>query len=73
MKVSETAASRSPSKLYLEKNSSISVRDAVMALIVKSANDVATVISEHIGWYRKRLCQTHDKVCKTNWHEQNNI
>ena len=49
MKVSETAASRSRSKLYLEKDSSINVRDAVMALIVKSANDVATVIAEHIA------------------------
>lgn len=49
MKVSRVAASRSPSKLWLRQGSSIKVRDAVKALITKSANDVATVISEHIG------------------------
>ena len=49
MKVSKVAASRSPSKLYLEEGTSISVKDAIMALIVKSANDVATVVAEHIS------------------------
>ena len=49
MKVSKIANSRSPSKLYLEVGTSISVEDAVMALVVKSANDVATVLSEHIS------------------------
>ena len=49
MKVSHIATSRSPSKLYLEKGSFITVEDAIMALIVKSANDVATVIGEHIS------------------------
>ena len=49
LKVSRTAASRSASKLYLKEGSIISVEDAVMALIVKSANDVATVIAEHIS------------------------
>ena len=42
LSVSSVAASRSPSKLYLEEGSSIKVRD-VNALIIKSANDVATV------------------------------
>ena len=49
MIVSSTAASRSPSKLYLEQGSTIKVRDAVNALIIKSANDVATVVSEKIS------------------------
>ena len=49
MQVSSTAASRSPSKLYLKKGSTIKVKDAVNALIIKSANDVATVISEKIS------------------------
>ena len=49
MKVSKVATSRSPSKLYLELGSYILVEDAVMALIVKSANDVATVVAEHIS------------------------
>tara|TARA_B110000438_G_scaffold145299_1_gene139855 strand:+ start:192 stop:1280 length:1089 start_codon:yes stop_codon:yes gene_type:complete len=49
MEVSNIAASRSPSKLYLEEGSFISVENAIMALIVKSANDVATVVAEHIS------------------------
>ena len=48
LSVSNIAASRSPSKLYLEAGSSIKVRDAINALIIKSANDVATVVSENI-------------------------
>ena len=64
MKVSETAASRSPSKLYLEKDSSISVRDAVMALIVKSANDVATVIAEHIAGTERDFAKLMTKYAK---------
>ena len=49
MKVSHVAASRSPSKLYLSPNSTIRVEDAILALVTKSANDVATVISEHLS------------------------
>lgn len=49
MVVSATAASRSPSKLYLEQGTTIKVKDAINALIIKSANDVATVISEKIS------------------------
>ena len=49
LKVSKVAASRSPSKLYLEVGETITVEDAVMALVVKSANDVATVIAESLA------------------------
>ena len=49
MNVSNVAASRSPSKLYLEEGSFIKVEDVVMALIIKSANDAATVAAEHIS------------------------
>jgi len=64
MRVSETAASRSPSKLYLEKDSLISVRDAVMALIVKSANDVASVIAEHISGTERDFAKLMTKYAK---------
>lgn len=49
MRVSHTAASRSPSKLYLKPGQSISVKHAILALVTKSANDVATTISEHLA------------------------
>ena len=49
MKVSKVAASRSPSKLYLKPGQTITVENAILALVTKSANDVATVVSEHLG------------------------
>tara|TARA_B100001123_G_scaffold449341_1_gene614283 strand:- start:1291 stop:2406 length:1116 start_codon:yes stop_codon:yes gene_type:complete len=57
LKVSETASSRSPSKLYLETGSYITVNDAVMALIIKSANDVATVISESLAESERKFAK----------------
>lgn len=47
--VSRVAASRSPSKLHLRPGQSISVKDAIFALITKSANDVATVVAEKLS------------------------
>ena len=64
MKVSQIAASRSPSKLYLEVGSLISVEDAVMALIIKSANDVATVVSEHIAGTEREFAKLMTKYAK---------
>ncbi|MDO4161898.1 MAG: serine hydrolase [Pseudomonadota bacterium] len=49
LKVSRTAAGRSPSKLGLRAGETITVKDAVMAVIVKSANDCATVLAEHFS------------------------
>lgn len=49
LKVSATAAGRSPSKLGVKAGSTISVKDAIMAVIVKSANDCATVLAEHFS------------------------
>ena len=44
--VSRKAANRSPSKLGLKAGSKIDVKTCIMALIVKSANDCATVLAE---------------------------
>lgn len=49
LKVSAEAASRPPSKLGLKPGSTISVKDAVYALVTKSANDVAAVVAENIA------------------------
>ena len=57
LSVSSVAASRSPSKLYLEEGSSIKVIDAVNALIIKSANDVATVVAENIAGTEKEFAK----------------
>jgi D-alanyl-D-alanine carboxypeptidase len=49
MPVSSRAAAQSPSKLNLAPGERISVEDAVLALVTKSANDVAVVVAEHLG------------------------
>ena len=64
MVVSSTAASRSPSKLYLEQGSTINVRDAINALIIKSANDVATVVSEKISGSEKEFAKLMTKYAR---------
>jgi D-alanyl-D-alanine carboxypeptidase len=47
--VSARAAAQSPSKLYLRPGETISVEDAIKAMVTKSANDVAVVIAEYLG------------------------
>ena len=47
--VSSQAAGQPPSKLGLGKGDTISVRDAILALVTKSANDVAVVVAEALG------------------------
>ena len=48
-RVSARAQARRPSKLGLLEGQSISVEDSIMALMTKSANDVATVVAEGLG------------------------
>ena len=49
MSVSSYASNQAPSKLGLKPGDTISVDDAIRALVTKSANDVAVVIAEHIS------------------------
>jgi D-alanyl-D-alanine carboxypeptidase len=53
--VSRKAANRPASKLGLKSGELIKVSDAIMAIIVKSANDVASVIAESIGGNERRF------------------
>ena len=49
LQVSRRSASMAPSKLGLRPGSSISVDNAIRALVTKSANDVAATIGENLG------------------------
>ena len=49
LRVTKKAASQQPSKLGLKAGSKIGVRDAVRALVTKSANDVAVTIAENLA------------------------
>ena len=54
---SSNATSMRPSKLGSAKGSSVSVKEAIYALIIKSANDVAVALAEHISSDECRFSQ----------------
>ena len=47
--ISEHAAAQEPSKLGLDPGETISVEDAIKAVVTRSANDIAVAIAEAIG------------------------
>lgn len=49
MKVSRRAAGQTPSRLGVKAGGTLTVREAIGALVVKSANDAATVVAEALG------------------------
>lgn len=53
--VSRNAAGTRPSNLKMTAGQKITVRDAIKALIVKSANDVAVVVAERLGGSESRF------------------
>ncbi len=64
MRVSKYAANAVPSKLGLKPGSSISVENAIKALITKSANDVARVVAEHISGSESKFAQRMTKTAR---------
>lgn len=61
LQVSARAARRPPSKLGLKRGQKIRVKDAINALITKSANDVATVVAEAISGTETRFASLMTK------------
>ncbi len=57
LSVSRRAQGQAPSKLGLKAGQSISVEQAIQALVIKSANDVATVVAENIGGTEVKFAQ----------------
>ncbi len=49
MTASAYAADQDPTKLGLDAGDALSVEDAIRAIVVRSANDAAVVIAEHLG------------------------
>jgi D-alanyl-D-alanine carboxypeptidase len=60
--VSAYAASQPPTKLGVRAGTTIRVEDAILALVTKSANDVATVVAENISGseaaFARRMTET---------------
>jgi D-alanyl-D-alanine carboxypeptidase len=57
LKVSQEAASAPPTRIDLEPGETITLIDAMKALITKSANDAAVVIAEHLGGTEARFAR----------------
>jgi len=55
--ISVEAASRPPSKLGVPAGQSVSVEQAILALVTRSANDVATALGERLGGSEERFAQ----------------
>jgi D-alanyl-D-alanine carboxypeptidase len=64
IKVSRRAAGMPPSKLGLRAGQSIKVEDAILALVTKSANDVAVVIAEALGGTESTFAKMMTKRAK---------
>ena len=64
LKVSRHAANMAPSRLGLRPGQTIKVKTCIEALIVKSANDCATVLAENLGYSEKNFAQTMTQVAK---------
>ena len=63
-KISKRATKQPPSKLNLSAGSSITVKNAILALITKSANDVATVVAENLGKSERNFAKLMTKKAK---------
>jgi D-alanyl-D-alanine carboxypeptidase len=55
--VSEHASEQAPSKLDLKPGDSITVENAIRAIVTKSANDVAVVVAEALGGSESEFCK----------------
>lgn len=57
LRVSANAAAQAPSKLGLQPGSTIAVKDAIYALVTKSANDAAVVVAENLAASEEAFAQ----------------
>lgn len=64
LKVSRHAAGQTPSKIDVRAGETISVENAVKALIVKSANDCAVVIAEALGKTEENFAKIMTQTAK---------
>lgn len=60
--VSRNAANKAPSKIGVRAGEKIKVETAVLAVVVKSANDCAAVLAEGLGYTEDNFAKTMTKV-----------
>jgi D-alanyl-D-alanine carboxypeptidase len=64
LKVSRKAARQQPSKLWLKPGQTITVDQAIRALAVKSANDVAMVVAENLAGSEAAFAREMTRVAR---------
>ena len=64
LKISARAARQPPSKLALAAGSTITVEDAILALVTKSANDVAVAVAENLGGTERKFAKIMTSVAR---------
>lgn len=65
LKVSKRAVGQPPSKLGLKVGETITVKQAILALVTKSANDVATVLGEALGGTEWEFAQDMTRTARS--------
>jgi D-alanyl-D-alanine carboxypeptidase len=63
-KFSKYASSRPPTKLYIKPGKTIRVDHAILALVTKSANDVATAVGENISGSEKAFARRMTRTAR---------
>jgi D-alanyl-D-alanine carboxypeptidase len=63
--VSAHAASQAPSKLGLKPGQTIRAEDAILALVTKSANDVAVTIAENLGGSEAKFAERMTRTARS--------
>tara|TARA_A100000171_G_C2126277_1_gene143721 strand:- start:348 stop:1859 length:1512 start_codon:yes stop_codon:yes gene_type:complete len=64
LKVSKKAARQPPCKLGLKAGSKLSVKDALLGLMTKSANDAAIAIAEHLAGSEQKFARLMTKKAR---------
>ena len=64
MKVPHRATLQPPSRLGVKRGSTITVRDAIRALVVKSANDVATTVAYHVAGSERKFAKVMNRKAR---------
>ena len=64
LKVSAYAAGRPPSKIGFKPGQTIRVKDAILALVTKSANDVAATVAENISGSQSAFAQRMTRTAR---------
>lgn len=65
LRVSKHAAAQSPSKLGLAAGQTITVQDAIYAVVTKSANDISVVLAEAVGGSEPQFVQMMNARAKS--------